>query len=197
MLKGLGTKELTLTRYPCSSVAYLLFFDGGSRGNPGPGGSGAVVVCLGHRPELVWVAAMSYARPTTTNNYAEYQGLCTGLAAAEKHHWHPLAVVGDSMMIIAQMKERRRPRAAPLRPLYDQARTSADTIRVRGWHHHYRSYNKMADKAANQAMDYGASYQACVEDSQRSELGDIEAWLMNDVHHWLHANSSSGPFGTT
>jgi hypothetical protein len=53
MLKGLGTNELTLTKYPSSSVDYLLFFDGGSRGNPGPGRSGAVVVRLGHQPELV------------------------------------------------------------------------------------------------------------------------------------------------
>ena len=30
----------------CLGVIYLLFFDGGSRGNPGPGGSGSVIVQL-------------------------------------------------------------------------------------------------------------------------------------------------------
>jgi ribonuclease HI len=182
--KGIGTAEMQLSRYPVSKARYLLFFDGGSRGNQGPGGSGSVVVRLDPEPKLLWTAAMSYAQKTTTNNYAEYQGLCTGLAAASQHGWFPLEIVGDSMMIIRQMSHRRQPKVPQLQPLYERARATADQIRVRGWHHHYRSYNKMADKAANQAMDSGTSYQAHTKDI-RPEHQAIEAWMLNDVHHWL------------
>jgi hypothetical protein len=76
-----------------STTEYLLFFDGGSRGNPGAGGSGSVVVRVRGDPEV-----------------------------------------------------------------------------------HYRTHNKMADKAANQAMDSGTSYQAHAQDG-RPELRSSENGL--------------------
>jgi multidrug efflux pump len=186
--KGLAARDVPLQRYPTTGTRYLLFFDGGSRGNPGPGGSGSVMIRLGGTPQLVWAASMSYAQRTTTNNFAEYQGLCTGLGAAAQHGWHPLDVVGDSMMIIRQLTKRRPPKVPGLRDLYERARTIADGIRVRGWHHHYRSHNKMADKAANQAMDSGSSYQAHAVDNRKDHV-EIQEWLLNDVHHWLSNNA--------
>ena len=69
---------------------YVLFFDGGSRGNPGPGGAGAIVISVDKHcatSTLLWSAAMSLASPRTTNNQAEYLGLVTGLAAADQHRW--------------------------------------------------------------------------------------------------------------
>jgi ribonuclease HI len=182
--KGLAIRTEIPPSASGTGTAYLLFFDGGSRGNPGPGGSGAVIVRLGEEPELVWAGSMSYARDTTTNNFAEYQGLCTGLCAAETNGWTPLAVVGDSMMIIRQMTTRHKPKAPKLRPLYEKARSTADALRVRSWSHHYRSHNKMADKAANQAMDSGTSYQAHADD-RRQDLDHLRVWIDNDVTHWL------------
>ncbi|KAF1336331.1 reverse transcriptase, partial [Globisporangium splendens] len=50
---------------------YLLFFDGGSRGNPGPGGTGSIIVRVhkdSHTASLIWAASMAIAgrtRPTT------------------------------------------------------------------------------------------------------------------------------------
>jgi hypothetical protein len=60
----------------------------------------------------------------------------------------------------------------------------ADALRIRCWHHHYRTRNKMADKATNQAMDSGTSYQARAQDT-RSELEELREWLSNDVNQWL------------
>ncbi|KAF1313675.1 Poly polymerase catalytic domain containing protein, partial [Globisporangium splendens] len=57
---------------------YLLFFDGGSRGNPGPGGTGSIIVRVHkdlHTASLIWAASMAYSRKDTTNNFAEYWGL--------------------------------------------------------------------------------------------------------------------------
>jgi hypothetical protein len=77
-----------------------------------------------------------------------------------------------------------------LRPLYEYARTSADALRVRGWHHHYRSHNKMADKAANHAMDGSAGYQAHSA-SGRQELDALRVWLQNGFQHWILAQAAA------
>ncbi|KAF1315221.1 hypothetical protein FI667_g16141, partial [Globisporangium splendens] len=54
---------------------YLLFFDGGSRGNPGQGGTGSIIVRVhkdSHTASLIWAASMANSRKDTTNNFAEY-----------------------------------------------------------------------------------------------------------------------------
>ncbi|KAG2774335.1 hypothetical protein PC129_g17467 [Phytophthora cactorum] len=54
------------------------FFDGGSRGNPGAGGSGSVVVERNSQTgelEITWLVATSLRTKTTTNNVAEFIGL--------------------------------------------------------------------------------------------------------------------------
>lgn len=56
----------------------MLFFDGGSRENSGPGGVGAVLVRVGvYRigTSLAWAGSASFANPEPTNNVAEYHGL--------------------------------------------------------------------------------------------------------------------------
>ncbi|KAJ0395669.1 hypothetical protein P43SY_009480 [Pythium insidiosum] len=98
-------------------LRHVLFFDGGSRGNPGRGGAGAFIVQYAvstATPTVVWSAAMSLAAPTTTNNQAEYHGLLTGLRAAHAHDWHNLDVVGDSALIIRQMSRQPQQKFRPL-----------------------------------------------------------------------------------
>ena len=96
-----------------SGVLYLLFFDGRSRENPGPGGSGSVIVKV-HAPTdtacIVWVASMAYGDPTTTNNFAEYQGLVHGLRCAKEGVLLPLHVVGYSALVLSQLRTYRSPR---------------------------------------------------------------------------------------
>ena len=69
-----------IERFP--GVLYLLFFDGGSRGNPGPRGASSVIVRLHvptHAACVLCVAIVAYASYDTTNNIAEYWGLVHGL----------------------------------------------------------------------------------------------------------------------
>ncbi|KAF1336327.1 reverse transcriptase, partial [Globisporangium splendens] len=76
---------------------YLLFFDGGSRGNPGPGGTGSIIVRVhkdSHTASLIWAASMAYSRKDTTNNFAEYWGLIHGLREAQRSHFEPLECIG-------------------------------------------------------------------------------------------------------
>ncbi|KAF1319989.1 hypothetical protein FI667_g12704, partial [Globisporangium splendens] len=91
---------------------YMLFFDGGSRGNPGPGGTGSIIT----------------------------------------------------------------------------SRRLADCIDIRGWYHHYRAFNKMADSAANLAMDTRISTQVHFP-TQRAAFNNLTQDLDNDVMHWLMRSS--------
>ncbi|KAF1318321.1 reverse transcriptase, partial [Globisporangium splendens] len=180
----------TLTLAP--EDAFLLFFDGSSRGNPGPGGAGSIIVRLRRGTtdqRLHWVSSMSYAHRSTTNNVAEYRGLLHGLQYAATHKLTPLHVVGDSNMIIQQFNRQIPPKKAALKRLYLQCVQACNQLRVLSWTHHYREHNKMADLAANIAMDTATSMQSTP--AQRpTELAGILQHLPTDVGHWL--NGSTG-----
>jgi ribonuclease HI len=127
---------------------------------------------------------MSRAHPSTTNNQAEYFGLLTGLRAAIAHRWPNLEVVGDSALILRQMRENRPPRNIKLLRLYSQARRLADQANVQHWTHHVRAHNRMADSLANLAMDTRTSSQV-LHPSARSGHGSLHAHLSNDLRPWL------------
>uniref|UniRef100_K3X8E0 RNase H type-1 domain-containing protein n=1 Tax=Globisporangium ultimum (strain ATCC 200006 / CBS 805.95 / DAOM BR144) TaxID=431595 RepID=K3X8E0_GLOUD len=95
---------------------------------------------------------MAYGQASTTNNTAEYWGLINGLRYAKAHQCQPLHVVGDSAMIIRQQQLHYPPKNRRLASMYHWSKRLADTMAIRSWSHHYRSFNKMADKAANHAM---------------------------------------------
>jgi ribonuclease HI len=103
---------------------------------------------------------MSLAAATTTNDQAEYFGLVTRLTAAARHNWRPLEVVGDSLLIVRQMELYHPPKNSKLLSMYRQARHLADELSVDRWSHHLRTYNKMADAAANVAMNKRHSLQS-------------------------------------
>ncbi|KAF1315281.1 reverse transcriptase, partial [Globisporangium splendens] len=166
---------------------YLLFFDGGSRGNPGPGGTGSIIVRVhkdSHTASLIWAASMAYSRKDTTNNFAEYWGLIHGLREAQRSHFEPLYVIGDSALIISQQRMHRSPRQHRLARLYQTSRRLADCIDIRGWYLHYRAFNKMADSAANLAMDTRTSTQVHFP-THRAAFNNLAQDLDNDVMHWL------------
>ncbi|KAF1326041.1 Transmembrane protein, partial [Globisporangium splendens] len=184
------TDATPLTPNDTRSV-YLLFFDGGSRGNPGPGGTGSIIVRVhkdSHTASLIWAASMAYSRKDTTNNFAEYWGLIHGLREAQRSHFEPLYVIGDSALIISQQRMHRSPRQHRLARLYQTSRRLADCIDIRGWYHHYRAFNKMADSAANLAMDTRTSTQVHFP-TQRAAFNNLTQDLDNDVMHWLMRSS--------
>jgi ribonuclease HI len=137
-------------------MTFTLFADGGSRGNPGPAGSGAIV-----RDETGKVIAeVSEFLGVTTNNVAEYTGLVRALekiqeyvgdAAGETH----VIVKMDSMLAVQQMKGVYRVKHPNLVPLAARARELCSAFKSVSFSHVYREHNKEADKLANEAMDRG------------------------------------------
>lgn len=132
--------------------SFVVEADGGSRGNPGPAGYGAVVRD-GDTGQIIAEVAEYIGR--ATNNVAEYRGLIAGLRAA--HAIDPDARVDvrmDSKLVVEQMSGRWKIKHPDMQPLAAEARTVFPRGRVTyAWIP--RERNKEADRLANEAMDAG------------------------------------------
>ncbi|WP_431044709.1 bifunctional RNase H/acid phosphatase [Streptomyces sp. P1-3] len=131
---------------------FVVEADGGSRGNPGPAGYGAVVLDPATGEPLA--EAAEYIG-TATNNVAEYRGLIAGLRAA--HALDPEARVRvrmDSKLVVEQMSGRWKIKHPAMQPLAAEARTVFPAGQVT-YEWIPREKNKHADRLANEAMDAG------------------------------------------
>ncbi|MEU3963558.1 bifunctional RNase H/acid phosphatase [Streptomyces buecherae] len=131
---------------------FVVEADGGSRGNPGPAGYGAVVFDQESGQPLAEAAEFI---GTATNNVAEYRGLIAGLRAA--YALDPAAHVlvrMDSKLVVEQMSGRWKIKHPDMRPLATEAAAVFPAGQVSyAWVP--REQNKHADRLANEAMDAG------------------------------------------
>jgi probable phosphoglycerate mutase len=123
--------------------------DGGSRGNPGPSGYGAVI----EDPQGQIVARLSKFLGVQTNNYAEYSGLLAVLEWALQNSASRLRVVSDSELMVNQMKGRYKVASPGLKPLWEEAKRRSAKLERFEISHTLRGGNKEADRLANEAMD--------------------------------------------
>ncbi len=127
--------------------------DGGSRGNPGPAGYGAVVL----EEATGEVLLERYASlGSTTNNVAEYQGLIAGLRAAAELGATRVDVRMDSKLVVEQMSGRWQIKNPGLRPLAAEAAKLVAGFTAVTFDWIPRERNKLADALANRAMDEAA-----------------------------------------
>ncbi|MET7787956.1 bifunctional RNase H/acid phosphatase [Streptomyces sp. NPDC005248] len=137
---------------------FVIEADGGSRGNPGPAGYGAVVIdpvtgeTLAEAAEYIGVA---------TNNVAEYKGLIAGLKAAKALVPDASAegalqvhVRMDSKLVVEQMSGRWKIKHPDMKPLAAEAARILPASAVT-YEWIPREKNKHADRLANEAMDAG------------------------------------------
>jgi ribonuclease HI len=95
-----------------------LYFDGGSRRNPGHAGSGFVIST---EANAFVSAGWCYEGPAQTNNHAEYFGLIRGLRRCKELELKQVACHGDSELVVKQLKGKYMVRAEHLKPLHRQA----------------------------------------------------------------------------
>jgi probable phosphoglycerate mutase len=145
---------------------FRLTADGGSRGNPGPAGYGAVVTENGKI-----IAELYDVIGVATNNVAEYSGLLAGLT-----HIHQLdaeatvEVAMDSKLVVEQMSGRWQIKHADMRVLAKQCRDAHNPSLVTySWIP--RDENSHADRLANKALDGGAANEP-IEVRQENLLTD-------------------------
>lgn len=127
--------------------------DGGSRGNPGPAGYGAVVW---DQDRTTVLAEAKQAIGRATNNVAEYRGLIAGLDDALKLGATEAAVYLDSKLLVEQMSGRWKVKHPDLIELHNQARSRAARFARISYSWIPRERNTHADRLANEAMDAAA-----------------------------------------
>ena len=127
--------------------------DGGSRGNPGPAGYGAVVrdAATG---EVLAERAAGIGR--ATNNVAEYRGVIAGLAAAVELGAAAVDVRLDSKLIVEQMSGRWKVKHPDMKPLAAEVAALVRRFGSASFRWVPRERNTYADRLANEAMDAAA-----------------------------------------
>lgn len=133
-------------------MKFVLRADGGSRGNPGPAASGAVLYELRHGVEQEVATAVLYLGETT-NNVAEYTAIIIGLNAALAHGVKELRVELDSELAVKQLNGEYRIKQAHLQDLAMKVRFHVAQFRTVTFHHIRREYNKRADELVNITLD--------------------------------------------
>ncbi|MGA8534529.1 MAG: ribonuclease HI family protein [Candidatus Tumulicola sp.] len=126
-----------------------LFADGGSRGNPGPAASGAVL--LDGSGELLEEACAYLG--VATNNVAEWTALLLGLEAAVNRGIRRLAVRLDSELVVKQLLGEYRVKHPDLQPLHRRARTLLRRFEHVDVRHVPRKQNVLADSLVNRVLD--------------------------------------------
>ncbi len=133
-----------------------LFADGGSRGNPGPAASGAVLIDPGGQ----LLDEVGRYLGIATNNVAEWTALCIGLERAKERGIRRLAIRLDSELVVKQMRGEYRVKHADLQPLHRRAQALLRSFEHVDMKHVPRKENAVADRLVNDILDQEASASA-------------------------------------
>jgi len=135
---------------------FTIYGDGGSRGNPGPAGSGAII----RNEDGETVATVSEFLGVATNNVAEYTAVLRALETLaamleSKASQTDVLVRMDSMLVVKQMMGEWKLKHPGLKPLAARVGELVQQFKSVSFEHVYRDFNKDADLLANEAMDRG------------------------------------------
>jgi ribonuclease HI len=133
-------------------VKVVINVDGGSRGNPGPAGIAAVAT----DPSGEILAERSETIGPATNNVAEYRALLLGVKLAKELDADEVDFVGDSKLIVEQVKGNWKVKQEHLRPLHTKARDALRELPKWSIRHVKRDENTRADELLNEALDSAA-----------------------------------------
>ena len=123
--------------------------DGGARGNPGPAAIAAVLAT----PEGEVLEEIGETIGPATNNVAEYRALLLGIERAQALGASELDLVGDSELIVRQVKGEYKVKDPTLRELHAQVRAALGGFDRWSIRHVRREHNAEADRLVNEALD--------------------------------------------
>jgi ribonuclease HI len=136
---------------------FTIHADGGSRGNPGPSGAGAMIRDgLGNS-----VASVSQFLGIRTNNFAEYEAVILALETLanllhNKTSGVEVTVKMDSELVVKQMKGEYKVKHPVLKEQNARLVHAIAPFDTVTFTHVPRAENSDADALANEAMDRGA-----------------------------------------
>ncbi len=147
-------------------TSFVIEADGGSRGNPGPAGYGAVVRDASGQV----VAEVAEAIGVATNNVAEYTALIEGLKLAQEKGVTELDVRMDSQLVVSQVLGEWKIKNDALRQLAAKAERLLRGFERKSLSQIPRASNAAADKLANQGMDAAALDADADSEAQQSSF---------------------------
>ena len=130
-------------------MKYIIYTDGGARGNPGPGGAGAVICNSNHKI----IQEHSRFLGHTTNNKAEYQALILGLEETKKLKASVVDCYLDSKLIVEQLNRRYKVKNKELGILFLKVWNLSQSFKQVNFYHIPREKNKKADSLVNQVIN--------------------------------------------
>ena len=125
-----------------------VYFDGASRGNPGPAAVGWVIVT---GDGIAAEGSEHIGR--ATNNQAEYEALIRALEAAAEFGFEELRAKGDSELAVRQIRGEWDTNDPTLREKRVRVRELLERFEAWSIGHVPREINGRADELANEALD--------------------------------------------
>ncbi len=134
---------------PVAAVTWKLFIDGASKNNPGPAGSGFVI--MKNNTEVV--CRQGFYLGKKTNNQAEYYALVLGIFFVQKYIKKDelLTIISDSQLLVRQMNGIYKVKDAHLAQLKNLSALWLQGYRYKVMHV-LREFNTLADEMANRGV---------------------------------------------
>jgi ribonuclease HI len=130
-------------------VRVIVNFDGGSRGNPGK----AAIAAVATDPGGEVLAERSETIGEATNNVAEYRALLLAVELASELGADEVELIGDSKLIVEQVRGNWKIKQEHLRPLRAEAVSALEGLPKWSIRHVRREENTRADELLNEALD--------------------------------------------
>ena len=140
-------EEADFLNWILSLQVHCLFFDGASKGNPGPSGGGGVILM----PLGSIHSSFAWGLGVETNNFAEFHALWQGLRQVISLNIRNISVFGDSRLVIQAMRSKSRPTSIHMNRIAQKIQSLAGKFQSISYYHVLRHLNKQADLEANHA----------------------------------------------
>ncbi len=140
-----GFKDMSTIKH----IHLKIFTDGGSRGNPGPAASGAVL--YSENGEVVATASKYLGHDT--NNQAEYTAIVIGLEKAKSLGAKTIELFMDSELAVKQLKGEYKVKNPEIAKRFLEVKNlwiQFDVVKIK---HVRRELNKAADALVNKVLD--------------------------------------------
>ena len=126
---------------------HCLFFDGASKGNPGPSGGGGVILS----PSGSTRSSYAWGLGVESNNFAEFYAPWQGLKQAIRLSIRKIYVFGDSRIAVQAICTKSRPTSLPMKRIFQKILILAGKFHSISFFHILRHLNSTADLEANHA----------------------------------------------
>ena len=126
-----------------------IYTDGGSRGNPGPAASGAVIFS----PDGKRLASVQRYLGRTTNNQAEYTAIVIGLERAKQLGATRVSLFMDSELATKQLNGEYRVKDKEIAKRFLEVKNLLHAFDRVTFTHIRREKNKEADALVNKCLD--------------------------------------------